>query len=264
VRCGKKGFVSSSGGNAGVAVAYAGKRLGVKVDVFLPITSHQIFIDAIRSYGATAHVGGAAWDEAHEAALKYAKSMDAAYIPPFDHPLIWSGHATLIEEIAREGMVPDAIVVAVGGGGLASGILEGMHQVGWYDIPLFAVQTEGAASLYQSIKENKPIVLSTVNTIATSLATKRITPQLLDWTKKHSVTPLIVSDKACVLAIKRFVDHQRVLVEPSSGAALSVVYDQHPELEKYQSILVIVCGGIGISLDLLENYMRRFNLVEQA
>lgn len=245
-------LICSSGGNAGVAAAYCGMKLGVKVQVFLPTTSKQLFIDAIKSYGAEVRIAGDVWDEANAAALEAVEDKVAAYIPPFDHPLIWAGHSTLIDEVAAEDLYPDAIVVAVGGGGLACGVLEGMHNYGW-KCPLFTVETTGTASFKASIEAGHLVTLSKVSGIATSLAAKRVATRLYDYTKEHSIIPLVVTDEDTLAACRAFIDHHHVLLEPASGAPLSVIYQQHPALANYQKILVIVCGGIGMSLDSLLN-----------
>ena len=115
-------LVASSGGNAGISVAYCGMMLGMPTTVFIPSTSHQLFIDELKTYGAEVVVAGKVWDDAHAAALAYIQQHHAAYIPPFDHPMIWAGHATLIDEIVEAGLKPDVVVAAVGGGGLACGL----------------------------------------------------------------------------------------------------------------------------------------------
>lgn len=253
---GKNQFVSSSGGNAGLAAAYAGNKLDIKTTVFLPSTSNQLFINALKLENAEVIVKGNVWDEANEAAMAYAKEINAGFIPPFDHPLIWEGHSTMIDEIADEGIKPECVVVAVGGGGLASGILEGMHRRGWQDVPLISVETEGAASLARSIESNKIIALDKIDTIATSLGAKRVCENIFNWTKKHTLKPVIVSDHSTVNAIRLFLDDHRSLVEPASAAALSVVYDQLTVLNEFNSILVIVCGGVGISLEILNLYCK--------
>ena len=150
-------FVSSSGGNAGLAAAYAGNKLGIKTTVFLPKTSNQIFINALRLENAQVIIHGDVWDEANEAALSFAKEHNAGFVPPFDHPLIWHGHSTMIDEIAEEDIKPGCVVVAVGGGGLASGVLEGMHRNGWQDVPMITVETEGTASFKESIEHNEVV-----------------------------------------------------------------------------------------------------------
>jgi L-serine/L-threonine ammonia-lyase len=243
----EKGFtqlVSSSGGNAGVAAAYCGWRLGVKVTVFLPTTSHAVFINAIKSYGAEVVVAGDVWDEANAAALAAAASSQAGFLSPFDHPLIWAGHATLIDEVVAEGVRPDAIVVAVGGGGLACGVLAGMQNYGWDDIPLITVETTGTASFKASVDAGRLVTLPKVSGIATSLAAKRVAQKLFDYAQERSIIPVVVSDEDTLVACRAFLTDHRVMLEPASGAPLSLVYQRHPVLASYRSILVIVCGGM--------------------
>lgn len=246
-------FVASSGGNAGVAVAYAGMKLGIPATVFIPKTSHQIYINEIKDYGAQVVVAGEVWDEAHQAALLFAADQKAAYIPPFDHPIIWEGHSSLIHEVAKSNLRPEAVVVAVGGGGLACGVLEGMHQVQWNDIPLIAVETIGADSFYQSVKANKRIILDKITSKATSLGAKQITTSLFEWALKHPIKNVLVSDADAEEGCRAFARDKRVLVELSAGAALSLAYTNHSVLYEYNSVLVIVCGGINTSFFNLDN-----------
>ena len=245
---GVRSFVASSGGNAGVAVAYCGMKLKIPTTVFIPSSSHPTYIDAIKSYGADVIVAGAVWDEAHLAAEDFAKKNRAAYIHPFDHPTLWDGHATMIDEVIAEGMqTPDAVIVSVGGGGLACGVLEGMHRQGWSHVPLVAVETIGADAFFQSVKANQRITLPAITSRATSLGAKCVAQRLMQWSKEHAIQNVVVSDELAEEATRSFACDKRMLVELSSGASLSLVYENHPSIDSFQSILVIVCGGINIS-----------------
>lgn len=242
---GAQGFISSSGGNAGIAVAYCGMKLGIPVTVFIPESSNAIYIDWIKLYGAQVKIAGSVWDEAHQAAQEFSQKNQVPYIPPFDHPLLWQGHATMIPEVVAQGMnKPEAVVLAVGGGGLACGVLDGMHQAGWQDVPLIAVETEGADAFAHSVAAGQLITLDKITSKATSLGAKRVAAQLLDWTQQHEIKNIVVSDTIALNACARLAREQRILTELSSGAALSVVYDQHPFLQGLSSILVIICGGV--------------------
>lgn len=242
---GAKAFVASSGGNAGIAVAYCGMKLNVPTTVFIPSSSNPIYIDAIKSYGAKVVVAGQVWDEAHQAALNFSKQHQAAYIPPFDHPTLWKGHASMITEAIQQGLSkPDAVILSVGGGGLACGVLEGMHQHGWKDVPLIVVETEGADAFAQSVQANKLVTLEAITSKATSLGAKRIAQKLMDWTTIHKIKNIVVTDEEAEQACWNFAREQRILVELSSGASLSLVYNAHPVLQDAESILVIVCGGV--------------------
>ncbi|MFT4059081.1 MAG: pyridoxal-phosphate dependent enzyme [Legionella sp.] len=245
---GAKTFVASSGGNAGIAVAYCGMKLNVPTTVFIPSSSNPIYIDAIKSYGAKVIVAGLVWDEAHQAALDFAEQHQAAYIPPFDHPSLWKGHASMITETIQQGLSkPDVIVLSVGGGGLACGVLKGMHQHKWENVPLIAVETKEADAFAQSVKSNKLVTLDAITSKATSLGAKRVAQKLMDWTKIHKIENIVVTDEEAEQACWNFAHDQRVLVELSSGASLSLVYNNHPALHDAESILVIVCGGINTS-----------------
>jgi len=242
---GAKAFIASSGGNAGIAVAYCGMRLNIPTTVFIPSSSNPLYIDAIKSYGARVIVAGAVWDEAHQAALSFAKQHEAAYIPPFDNPSLWTGHASMITEAIEQGLSkPDAVILSVGGGGLACGVLQGMHQHGWENVPLIAVETIGADAFAQSVHANKLITLEAITSQATSLGAKRIAQKLMDWTKIHKIENCVVTEESAIHACYNFAREQRVLVELSSGASLSLVYDENPLLQEAKSILVIVCGGV--------------------
>lgn len=236
-------LVASSGGNAGIAVAYCGMVLGMPTTVFIPSTSHQFFVDELKLYGANVVVAGKDWDSANTAALTYIKEHHAAYIPPFDHPMLWAGHATLIDELVQSGVRPDAIITAVGGGGLACGLLEGMHHHGWTDIPLIAVETHGADALYQSILTQQMVTLDAVTTRATSLGIKRVTARLFEWTQEHDIKVVVVSDEAAEAGARAFAADKRIMVELSAGAALSIAYANHPIIDAYQTVVVVVCGG---------------------
>lgn len=253
---GAKHFVSSSGGNAGIAVAYAGKQMNIPVTVFIPKTSNQIFLNALKAYGAIVNIEGDVWDESHAAAMAYTKEIGATYIPPFDHPILWDGHASLIDEVANKGIKPDAVVAAVGGGGLACGILQGMQNNQWNSTTLITAETEGAAAFAKSIEADELITLDKITSIATSLGARRVTSRLFDWAKERPIIPTIVSDEDAMDACKKMLDTHRVLAEPSAGAALSLIFNKHKVLSDFKSILVIVCGGIGISLDILKQYNR--------
>lgn len=249
-----KYFISSSGGNAGLAVAYSGKILNIPVKVIIPESSPAIMIRKIKSEGAEVIKHGKDWNEADLLARELAKEEGYFYISPFDHPLIWQGHASIIHEIKASGITPDAMVLAVGGGGLLCGVIQGLHEVGWKYIPVFTAETEGAASFAASVKANQLVTLKEIKTVATSLGAKTVTQQALDWNKKHVIHPLVVSDKQAINAVLQFADDHRVLVEPACGAALSLIYNQKIDAEIYKKIIVIVCGGNGVTRSLLNQW----------
>jgi L-serine/L-threonine ammonia-lyase len=258
MQAGATRFVSSSGGNAGYAAAYAGRELGAQVTVIVPTTTPISVRNKIRLLGAEVVVHGSVWDEAHEHALEIATDHHTKYIHPFDDAALWAGHASMIDEAVAQCRKPDAIVLSVGGGGLLCGVVEGLHKNGWADVPVVAVETEGAASLYRSIEAGRVITLDAVDTVASSLGAKQVTQNAFAWTKKHKIIPHLVSDAAAVESCLAFADDFRVLVEPACGASLSLAYDRSPIIESYNAVLIIVCGGIGADLSKLQQWKERF------
>lgn len=258
-RCleGAAALVSSSGGNAGYAAAYSGRKLGVPVTVVVPESTPEWMRGLLRREEATVIEHGASWIFAHERALEIVADQDAAYIHPFDDPLIWQGHASMVEEMYVVGPKPGAIVVAVGGAGLLCGVIEGLERVGWTDVPVVTVETEGAASFARSVEAGELITLDRIDTIATTLGALQVTPQAMACAKQYAITPWIVSDREALDACKRFVDDHRILVEPACGAALAAVYNRAEPLVGRDPVMVIVCGGAGVSLALLEEWEQK-------
>ena len=257
---GAQALVSSSGGNAGYAVAYAGRQLGLPVTVVVPRTTSALMRDQLRNEGATVIQEGASWDDSHAVALELSQDQHVAYIHPFDDPRIWTGHSSIIEEIEQIGVNPDLVILAVGGGGLLCGVLEGMHRVGWQDVPVCAVETQGAASFSLSVRTGKLATLERITSLATSLGARRVASQSLIWTKSHAVIPWEVSDEAAVRAILCFANDHRLLVEPACGAALSTAYDRAKPLADYKTILIVVCGGSGVSRQLITQWTSQLGL----
>lgn len=253
---GARRFVSSSGGNAGLAVAYAGRLLSIPVTVVVPETTSERARELLRLEGAEVIVRGASWQEANEHAISLVGATDA-FLHPFDDPLLWQGHATLIDEVHRSGLEPDAIVLSVGGGGLLSGVAEGLRRNGWGHIPIVAVETEGAASFHEALKAGRPVALASITSIATSLGAKRVCEKVVQWAKVRPVRSILVSDRSALAACERFLDDHRILVEPACGASLAPVYDKAPELDQFSTVLVVVCGGATATVDQIRQWSRR-------
>lgn len=252
---GARHFVSSSGGNAGLAVAYAGRKLGVPVTVVVPETTTERAKELLRLEDANVVVHGSSWQEANELAQTLLGTGDA-FIHPFDDPLLWAGHASLIDEVAASRVKPDAVVLSVGGGGLLSGVVEGLKRNGWDDVPVLAVETTGAASLHAAVQAGHSVELERLASVATSLGAKRVADQALECVRSHPVHSHLVSDRAALEACERFLLDHRVLVEPACGAALALAYEADT-LARYSNVLVVVCGGATATLEQIHTWLQQ-------
>jgi L-serine/L-threonine ammonia-lyase len=200
------------GGNAGMAVAYCGRRLGVAVTVVIPTTTPSFMVARLRGEGADVRVHGRVWDEAHAHATELVRAAGGAatYVPPFDHPDLWAGHASLVEEVAAQLPAgtppPRALVCSVGGGGLLCGMLEGLARVGWdTHTHTVAVETEGADCLSAALKAGAPVTLPAITSVAKSLGALTVCARALELAATRPVASVVIPDAAAVRACTAFL-----------------------------------------------------------
>jgi L-serine/L-threonine ammonia-lyase len=252
---GSNHFVIASGGNAGLATAYAGWKLGVKTTVVVPSTTSLAMCNKISHLDAQVKVFGDVWDDTNIYAQSLVKKENATYIHPFDHPSIWQGNASVIDECVLQIDQPDTVLVSVGGGGYFCGIMEGLERNSWNKTKVITAETHGAASLKKAIEAKELITLDKIESIASSLGAKRVAQRAFDWALEKEVRAYSVSDNEAIAACQAFLEETGSLVEPACGAALAAVYQNLDVIQDSDSVLVMVCGGSGLSLDKLISYL---------
>ena len=269
---GTKKLISSSGGNAGLACATVGPKLGMEVSVIVPESTKPIVVNKLKSLGADVTIHGKNWNAADELARKRVEEdAEAEYVSPYDHQLLWTGHSTVVDEIVQQlpgvGNTPAMIIASVGGGGLICGILEGLER---HDMisTVVAAETEGAASFGKSFVSGKKIRLESIDSIATSLGALEVTDVALDRARAHQVKGGVVKAAMCtdaeaVEACVRFAADCRILVEPACGAALASLYSDRLRNDVLDGlgegpIIVEVCGGSGVNIDLLSVWKKEY------
>jgi L-serine/L-threonine ammonia-lyase len=253
VAAGARGLVSSSGGNAGIAVAYVGRKLSIPVRVVVPESTTAQARKLILAQGAQLTVHGASWYEAN-AYAEASLAADEAFIHPFDHPLLWQGHSTMIDEVAQQGIKPGAVVLSVGGGGLLSGAVAGMQRLGWSDVPILAMETRGAESFAAALVAGEVVRLPGITSIASSLGARQVCDQALLSAQRHPVISDVISDAVAVGGCESLLREHRILVEPACGAAVAAVTEPSTCLADVESVLIIVCGGVTMTAEnLLEH-----------
>lgn len=267
-------FYSSSGGNAGLACVTAAVSLQCKASVVVPTSTDQDMITKLQEAGGTEIIiHGDSWLYAdkylRETVMEAAKERGETviYVPPFDHPLIWEGASTMVDEIVDQMEErPDAIVCSVGGGGMFSGIILGLDRHGWSvgePVQVLTVETNGADSLAQAVAKKEWITLPAITSVAKTLGALRVAENAFKQALRENVSPVVVEDAEACSACWHFANDQRYLVEPSCGASLSLIYNG--ALEKHiknfgpdTKVVFIVCGGSGISLEKLDSYKRDY------
>ncbi|GAB0134085.1 hypothetical protein EsDP_00002470 [Epichloe bromicola] len=266
-------FYCSSGGNAGLACATSAVALRRPATIVIPMTTSELMKNKLLDLGVEVHQTGKNWAAADEylRAELLAKDPHGVYVPPFDHPHVWDGASTIIPELREQIDEPiDAIVCSVGGGGLFNGLMQGIESFPWsgHKPEVVGVETLGADSMSASLKANAHITLPEITSIATSLGCSRVSAETWKWCQYPNTHSLVVTDADAAISCVRFADDARHLVEVSCGAALATVYkgDLRDLLGRgltdaewaQKNIVVIVCGGSGVTLGILDQYVRDY------
>ncbi|XP_023576337.1 L-serine dehydratase/L-threonine deaminase isoform X2 [Octodon degus] len=262
-------FVCSSG-NAGLAAAYAARNLGIPATIVVPSTTPSLTVQRLQDESAMVKVVGETLEEASVLAKALAKNNPGwVYVTPFDDPLIWEGHMSVVRELKEVlSTKPGAITLSVGGGGLLCGVVQGLQEVGWGDVPVITMETMGAHSFHAATTAGKIVTLPKITSVAKALGVNTVSVQALKLFQEHPIFSEVISDQEAVAAIEKFVDDEKILVEPACGAALAAVYSHvvkrlqaEGKLQSpLSSLVVIVCGGSNISLAQLQELKEQLGM----
>lgn len=263
-------FYSSSGGNAGLAAAYACRSYGQMCTVVVPTLTKPQMIERIKLTGAEVVIHGDMWVEAdaylRDVLMKQVpEGVEAVYLHPFEGRELWEGHSFMIDEIVEqlpEGAKMEAIAISVGGGGLYSGVVTGLMRNGLNDVQVVAVETEGSNCFHESLKAGKQVVLKKLNSIATSLGSTYVPLETLELAKQHPTKSVLVSDADCMRACVAFADDHKAIVEPACGATLALGYanklkEALPDLKPDSHVVLLVCGGNSTTAEGLAEYRQQ-------
>ncbi|ORY71710.1 tryptophan synthase beta subunit-like PLP-dependent enzyme [Pseudomassariella vexata] len=270
-------FYCSSGGNAGLACATSAVALDQPCTIVVPMSTSAHMVAKLRLLGAGVHQVGAHWAEAdaHLRENLLAADPTGVYVPPFDHPHIWEGASNIVKELVHQmkpfGIKLDGIVCNCGGGGLLNGIMEGVDSQAWSVKPqVLAVETVGADSLAASIRAGKLVTLDKITSIATSLGAPSVARQTFEWSMEKHFVNTTVTDAEAVMGSVRLADDARMLVEVACGATIAVLFNGElrrklgktlsDEEWSKKNVVVIVCGGSNITLEMLRAYQEKYGV----
>jgi threonine dehydratase len=237
-----RGIVAASGGNHGVAVAYAARQLGIPATIYLPAGASDDRVARVARWEATVIRHGAAWDDAHARALAHAAADDLTSIHPFDAPAVIEGQATLGLELLDDVPDLDAVLVAIGGGGLIGGVAAAIKQVR-PQARVIGVEPVGASSMADSLHAGRLVTLPAVHTIADTLAPRAVAEHTLALAARFVDDIVLVSDAQMVDAMRWLWEECNQLVEPAGAAAIAGLLARGALVEGCARPVVLVCGG---------------------
>ncbi|MFF2849324.1 threonine/serine dehydratase [Streptomyces sp. NPDC058001] len=234
------GVVIASGGNAGLACAWAARRRGVDATVFLPENAPAVKVAKLRSLGADIHQVGTEYATALEASRRYAADSGAILSHAYDNPLIAAGAGTLLEEIHSALPTLDTVVVAVGGGGLFAGVAAAAHE---YGVRVVAVEPEHSRALNASIEAGRPVDVPVDSVAADSLGARRASAAALDWALRTDCVSVLVPDSAIVTARQDLWDQRKLAVEHAASTALAAIRTGAYTPADGERVCVVLCGA---------------------
>jgi threonine dehydratase len=239
------GVVAASGGNHGVAVAYAAGKLGIPATIFVPSIASPAKRARIRDYRAELVVVGERYADALAASETFLARSGALAVHAFDQAETLLGQGTLAAELEEQGASFDTLLVAVGGGGLIGGIAS------WFDrkVRIVAVEPEASPTMFRALAAGRPVDAEVGGIAADSLAPRRIGELVFPIARERVDRVVLVSDEWIRAAQQALWDVLRVVAEPGGAAAFAALLSGGYRPEKSERIAVVVCGGNTVAVD---------------
>ncbi|MFD3546603.1 serine/threonine dehydratase [Streptomyces sp. NPDC058655] len=232
------GVTIASGGNAGLACAWAARAQSVPATVFLPVNAPRVKVERLRGYGARVRLVGDRYAEALAACREFAADSGALSSHAYDHPLIAAGAGTLLDEIRAALPGLDTVVVAVGGGGLFAGVATAAREHG---VRVVAAEPENCRALNAALAAGRPVDVEVDSVAADSLGATRVSADALAAAREGDVTSVLVPDTEITAARRALWEDHRIVVEAAAATALAALRGASEPLGK--RVAVVLCGA---------------------
>ncbi|HEY1267455.1 MAG TPA: threonine ammonia-lyase [Candidatus Binatia bacterium] len=243
----RRGVITASAGNHGMAVAFHTQRLGIKATVVMPTQAPLIKVTQVRGYGAEARLFGADYDAAFAEAEKIGRERNLIYIHPFDDELIVAGQGTVGLELHEQNPDLDAVVVPVGGGGLIAGIglvLKELHP----KIRVIGVQCEQVPSMKAALEKGRPVQVPPATTIADGISVRSVGAIPFEIARRYVDDIVTVSEGEIAQAVLQLLEIEKTVAEGAAAVGLAALVHKSISLPGKNVALVISGGNIDVNL----------------
>ncbi len=237
-----RGIVTASGGNHGLAVARTAFAAGVPASIFVPASVSPAKVAKMKAWGAGVETVGEVWDLANEAALAFAARTGAIYFHPFADPLVVAGQGTLGLEILDDLPDMDAIVIAIGGGGLISGLATAIR-ARRPTVRIIGVEPTGSPTLKASIEAGHVVTLAQLTTRVATMACRRTDERIFDVVRKGVDEIVLVSDEAMAEASRWLWFEMGIAADLSGAASLAALRTAPGIVAGARHVCALVCGA---------------------
>ena len=238
----QRGLVTASGGNHGLGVAYAGRRIGAPVHVYLPASTPASKAEKLERWGAQVIFAGEVWDDANARAQQAAERDGMTYVHPFADPAVMAGQGTVGLEILKQSPSVDTVVVSIGGGGLISGVATAL-KASKAGIKVIGVEPSGAPTLTRSVEAGRIVELDAITTEANTLAPRRTEQVNLDIVRECVDEIVLVEDDDMRAAARWLWFEMGLAIELSAGAAVAALRTGAYQPSPDENICAVVCGS---------------------
>ncbi len=257
-----RGVIAASAGNHAQGVALSAKRLGCRAVIVMPTTTPGVKTDAVRALGAEVVLHGDSFSDAYGHALTLEKKQQLTFVHPFDDPDVIAGQGTIGMEILRQHAEPiEAIFVAIGGGGLISGIAAYVKQIR-PEIKIIGVQTVDSDAMVRSVRAGRRITLTDVGLFSDGTAVKQVGVETFRLTRELVDDYVLVDTDAICAAIKDVFQDTRSVLEPAGALALAGAKHYAAEHKLKGKTLVAIACGANMNFDRLRFVAERAEVGE--
>jgi threonine dehydratase len=258
----KHGVIAASAGNHAQGVALAAQRLHCKAVIVMPVTTPQVKVQAVAGRGAEVVLFGDSYDEAYAHALKLQRARHLTFVHPFDDPDVIAGQGTIGMEILRQHTPPiHAIFVAVGGGGLISGIAVYVKHLR-PEIKVIGVEPVDSDAMARSLKAGRRVKLAQVGLFADGVAVKQVGRETFRLSRKYVDEMILVDTDEICAAIKDVFEDTRSILEPAGALAIAGAKAYVERTGIRGKTLVAVACGANMNFDRLRFVAERAELGE--
>lgn len=235
----QRGLITASAGNHAQGVAYAASKYGVNATIVMPTTTPLIKVERTKELGAEVILAGDVYDESYAHAMEVAEERGLTFIHPFNDPIVAAGQGSITMEIVQELPLVDAILVPIGGGGLATGVSTLAKMLN-PRIKVIGVEPEGAACMKASLEAGHVVKLPRVSTIADGTAVQEPGDQIFPYIQENLDEIITIKDDELIVAFLDMVENHKMIVENSG--LLTVAALKHLDFEG-QKVVSILSGG---------------------
>jgi len=237
-----KGLVTASGGNHGLAIAYAGWLTGRPATIFVPENVSPAKAAKIKEWGAELIITGSVWDEANRAAMAHVADTGATYVHPFADPAIMAGQGTIALELFEDDPRIDTLIVAIGGGGLIAGIAIAAKALN-PKMRIVGVEPTGAPTLHASLAAGRIVELAEITTSVPTMAARKTEAINFEIIRRHVQEVLLVSDEEMRDAAQFMWFESGLAVDLSGAAAVAALLTGRVRAEAGKRTCALVCGA---------------------